>query len=220
VRRGGAVIVSVTWLVAAGAAFALGGQFHRHYWVVLTFPVATVAAGSMSLLRWRPLRVVAASAVAVIPIVLTVQALTIPRRDVGPRLHNDSRFTRDEHLAAWFRANGAPGETIYVQCASAGLYGNIRADPPFRYLWADPIQNVPGAADELVAMLESEDRPTYVARYQAPSFCDLPAEIDDVVDRHYRRVAKIEGVPVLRRQDRAERSVSTTPSRAGRLAAG
>ena len=215
-RRGGATVVALSWVVVALGAFALGGQFHRHYWVILTFPAATVAAGSMSLLRRRPRRLVATGAVAVAPLVLTAQALTIPLADVGPRLHNDRRLIRDERIAAWFRANRAPGETIYAFCASAGLYGNVGTDPPFRYLWADPIENVPGAPDELVAMLESEQRPTYLARYQRPSFCGAPAEVGDVIDRHYERVATIDGVPVLRRQDRDDTSGRTTPSREAR----
>ena len=77
------------------------------------------------------------------------------------RLSADGRLTRDEEVARWFDARRQPGDSLYVLCASAGLYANARVDPPFPYLWFDNVVQVPGARQRLEAMFTSP-RPTNV----------------------------------------------------------
>ena len=43
------VLTLVVWTAFAAVAFAAGGQFHRRSWVILAFPLGTVAAAAISL---------------------------------------------------------------------------------------------------------------------------------------------------------------------------
>ena len=82
---------------------------------------------------------------------------TIDRREIGTRLHHDGRLNADEHLADWFRVQGRTGRPSVRLCASAGLYGNISADPPYPYLWLDGVDRIPGAHTLLARLLEGPD---------------------------------------------------------------
>ncbi|MUH51871.1 MAG: hypothetical protein F2789_11755, partial [Actinobacteria bacterium] len=161
------------WMVAATAAFLSGGQFHRHYWVTLAFPIAVLGAVCITSLRgWRTQALVAA--VVLLPaMVSSVRLIALPRQQVPLRTSTDPRLVKDEHMAHWYLANRAPGETMYIMCAGAAFYGNAREDPPFPYLWYDNVRQVPGARQQLGAMLTSAaSRPTFVALYQSPDGCD------------------------------------------------
>jgi hypothetical protein len=199
-QRLGAVVVVLCWLPAAAWAFVLGGQFHRHYWVLLAFPIGTIAGGFVATVNARALRVVLTIAVLIAPVAMAARASTVPRDDVGRRFSSDQRLVKDEHIAAWFAAHAEPGDEIYARCASAGLYGNVSIDPPYPYLWHDAVANVPGAIAGIGALLESPDRPRFVALYQGVASCDPGKRQEKALRRHYRRVATIDGIPILERR--------------------
>jgi hypothetical protein len=202
-RGAATLVVSLCWLPPAVAAFVLGGQFHRHYWVVLAFPFGTLAAGWLSTVTRRATRIVGMGALVLAPLLMTVQGATLGREEIGLRLNGDGRLVKDEHIAGWFDLHGLASDTIYALCASAGLYGNSTAELPFPYLWHDAVVNVPGARDALVEMLESPGRPRFVARYQKTSSCDTTDRIDRALERYYGRVASVDGITILeRRSDR------------------
>jgi 4-amino-4-deoxy-L-arabinose transferase-like glycosyltransferase len=192
-----ATMVFGTWLVLALAAFALGGQFFRHYWTILVLPVATAAGAAIGVLRQQIVRVVLMVAVLVGPVLTTVSALTLPRDEIGPRLHDDVRLVQSELVAQWFTAEARPGDQLYVMCVSAAVYGNADIDPPYPYLWWDGVQQIPGAIDRLVEMLRSDDRPRFLAVFQSPASCDASGRVDALVRAQYVRRAVVDGVAVL-----------------------
>jgi 4-amino-4-deoxy-L-arabinose transferase-like glycosyltransferase len=199
--RAGAVLVSLCWLPPAAVAFLLGGQFHRHYWVVFAFPLGTLAGGALGAARTRSARAIGAVVLLAAPIAMAANTLTIPRHDVGRRLSNDTRLVKDEHIAAWFEEHVQEGDVIYARCASAGLYGNLRMEAPFRYLWHDAVAKVPGGISAIGEMLESADRPRFVALYQGFRECDPGRRQEKALRRYYRRVATVDRVPILERRD-------------------
>lgn len=190
-RRSG-VVMSV-WVAVSIVAFVVGGNFFRHYWIIVMFPLGTmlgVAVSRIQTRRWFAVSMVLALA---IPIGLTAEILTTPRDRIGPEIHGDSRLIADEEIAEWFAARAAPGDRIYALCASAGLYGQIDAQPPFPYMWFDDIRQVPDAVDKLTQMLSSSGAPEYVARYQSPNLCDPTGQVKSAILRNYRRVAVVSG---------------------------
>jgi hypothetical protein len=197
-RQGGALVCTV-WMILAGAAFASGGQFHRHYWVILAFPLGTVAGVVLATPAPRPIRVVATAALAAVPLLMTAQAIAIPRAETGAELSGDSRLVDDEAIAAWYRLHAEPGDDILALCASAGLYGNLGTDPPYPYLWHDGIRNIPAAQQALTALLTGDDRPRFVAEYQGARSCVPSGAADRALRQHYRVVVTIGGVPILER---------------------
>jgi hypothetical protein len=197
-RQGGALVCTV-WMILAGAAFASGGQFHRHYWVILAFPLGTVAGVVLATPAPRPIRVVATAALAAVPLLMTAQAIAIPRAETGAELSGDSRLVDDEAIAAWYHLHAEPGDDILALCASAGLYGNLGTDPPYPYLWHDGIRNIPAAQQALTALLTGDDRPRFVAEYQGARSCVPSGAADRALRQHYRVVVTIGGVPILER---------------------
>lgn len=196
-------VLLVLWMLAAIGAFLSGGQFHRHYWVTLAFPIAVIGAVLIASIRirWQQLAVVAA--VLVPALVSSVRLIVLPRDQVPLRTSTDPRLLYDEHLADWFTATRGPSETMYIMCAGAAFYGNALEDPPFPYLWYDNVLQVPGASAKLGTMLTSaESRPTFVALYQAPDRCDLSGVAGHALETYYHPIQPVNGVQILVRNDR------------------
>ncbi len=189
--------IPVLWLLSAGFGFLMGGQFFRHYWIILSFPVATCAALVINSLG-RPSRRWATAAAAVIPALCYAASLILlPRVEVPLRTGGESRLAKAEQVGAWFRANHQAGDSIYVLCSGASVYAHARSDPPYPYLWHDNVLLVPGAVDQLFAMLSSETRPTFVARFQSPRACGLRADQEQILTDHYRPLVTVAGAEVL-----------------------
>ena len=195
-------LLLLLWLLAATAAFVSGGQFHRHYWITVTFPVAIGAAVLISSVRRQGLQIALALGVVVPSLFSTLRIVGLPRDEVPTQSSSDGRLVADEKIADWYLANRAPGDTLYAFCASAGLYGNALEDPPFPYLWFDGVRLIPGALDALRAMLSSSDRPTYVAVYQLPRACDESGKSEALLEKNYVPLTSVQGVKILVRSDR------------------
>ena len=101
----------------------LGGQFFRHYWVILAFPIGTGLGALLGSVRAEWARAGFLSAALLVPLVSWSRAVTIPREAVGIRLSDDGRLVASEHVAEWFERNARPGDSLYVMCASAAVYG-------------------------------------------------------------------------------------------------
>ncbi len=184
------------WLLVSAIAFIEGGQFHRHYWVTLTFPIAALAAAATS--SWRGTWQLAAVALCVTPALVSWFHVAARARDEVPVLASaDSRSIIDERIARWYRSVRQPHESVYVMCASAAFYADARVDPPYPYLWEDNVIDVPGAEAKLRRLFASDSRPHYVALYQSAIACDQTGEVGATLDRLYTRAITIDGVEVL-----------------------
>ncbi len=118
------MLVLLAWTALATTAFAAGGQFHRHYWVILAFPLGTLAGATVSLHPRAWVQATVAALVVAVPLLHAERDIRLPRDQVPVRLSADGRLTRDEEVARWFDARRQPGDSLYALCASAGLYAN------------------------------------------------------------------------------------------------
>jgi len=194
-----AIAISTAWIVLSLAAFLSGGQFHRHYWVILAFPLGMIGAGVITTVPARWARYALAALVLWSPVRMTVQAIRLPTSKVPQALSGDTRLNADEDIAAWFDRRAQPGDTIDALCASAGLYGNVSTDPPVPYLWLDNVRNIDGAGQRIAAALDSPTGPRFVAVYEQPSICDPSGGIARALSSHYRRVASVDGIAIQER---------------------
>lgn len=193
------MLVLLAWNALATMAFAAGGQFHRHYWVILAFPLGTVAGATVSLHPRAWVQATVAALVVAVPLLHAERDIRLPRDQVPVRLSADGRLTRDEEVARWFDARRQPGDSLYALCASAGLYANARVDPPFPYLWFDNVVQVPGARQRLEAMFSSPRRPTYVAVYERAQDCDPGGVVAEALRDHYKPVGQVGGIDIYER---------------------
>lgn len=189
-----AVVIIGSWSLLAIAGFALGGQFFRHYWTILAFPAGTAAGMALGALRRPTLRRVALIGVLIGPALLTVDAIRLPRNEVGLALHDDRRLVASEQVAQWFEANATAGDELYVLCANAAVYGNVDTDPPYPYLWFDGVRQIPGAPARLIELLSGPDRPAFVAQFQRNDVCDPSGAVARALREHYTRLRP--GLPV------------------------
>lgn len=206
-RRGGSGYgwLLVLWPVMSITAFAVGGQFHRHYWVTLCPALSAVAAAAMCRAVRRPALVWVLAAVALVPGARdAVDVLRVDRDHISRVASGDGRSLIDEGVAQWFDDTRRPGDTMIVLCASAGFYANADLDPPYPYLWWDNVMQARGALPELLTFLSDDSaQPRFVAIYQRPDRCDPSGELGAVVAHHYLPYAVVDGVRVLQRRPEA-----------------
>lgn len=193
----------LVWLAVNLQTFAAGGQFHRHYWVTLTAPLAVIAGIALeSLVRRRdepPARARARllGATAAVPLAAAVVFI------VAPGLERDPRLDTNVDLAAWWdvaAADAEPGtSSLYALCASAGLYTETGELPGYRYLWADHVAEARGAAHELAEFLGGPDGPEFVAVFQPPDECDPSGAVEASFTAAYEPVTTVGDVTVHRR---------------------
>ena len=192
------VLTLVVWTAFATVAFAAGGQFHRHYWVILAFPLGTVAAAAISLQPRKWVQLSIASLVVAVPLVHAVRDARLSRDQVAVRLDGDDRLVRDEAVARWYRDVRAPGDSMYVLCASAGFYTDAHVDPPYPYLWYDNVLQVRGAQERLDALFTSPQRPTYVAVYEDAAACNRAGAVEKVLNADYALLERVDGIDIYR----------------------
>jgi hypothetical protein len=190
------------WMCFAVAAFLTGGLFHRHYWVTLTFPFAAAAAVAISKIRGHVAIVIAVTTLTVIPsLISTGRVIVLDRAAVAITAHDDPRLTIDERVARWYADNRTPGSTLYALCASAAMYADANAIPPYPYLWLDGVQHGRGAQTQLVQLFAGDNPPTFVARYQAVRVCNPSGDVERLLTTRYRQVEDVDGAVIYELRD-------------------
>lgn len=195
----------VAWLGAASLGFVTGGNYHRHYWIQLTFPICVLVALALARpstadgvdvdgadLSGHDLRATLARVLA-LPLVISLVLIA------APGLERDRRIGIDAGLAAWVQdQSGDPRPDLLPLCGSVTYYVAADALPRYRYLWVDHVRSARGATHLLVDLLDDPDRPVFVAEHQPVERCDPSGRVQAALDRHYRPVAEIDGIVVLR----------------------
>lgn len=192
-----AVLVLAAWSLLAGAAFLMGGLFHRHYWVILMVPFGTVVGVALSTVRSRTAVLVLAAACLALPAAATVRAVGMDDRQVAVDINDDKRLTVNEDVARWFRRQAPEHGTVWAMCASSALYALIDQPPPFRYSWFAYFAAVPEALPSLYSWLQGPDAPEYVVAIQSARRCDPSGTLGGIIAARYTRVDKVDGRTIL-----------------------
>ncbi len=185
------------WTLAATFSFITGGSFHRHYFIILAFPLALLAALAADKLGRPGLRHGA--------IALTVALAAAVPLIADPRLILGDVTDTNVEVASWLHQQEARSGplTVYAYCADAALYTQIGQTPPFRYLWEDHVRLAESAQADLLALLTGPDAPDYVLRLQPLAQCDESGRLAAAIKRRYVSEGKIGEAEVLRRSDLA-----------------
>ena len=189
------------WFALSLSGFALGGLFHGHYYVQLVAPLTALAAVGISrALRARGARVALAAVALACAVPLVAFSLVVA--EDGPRHRSlassgDDRIVTDAAVARYLRAHTRPSDRIYALYADASIYFVADRRAPYPYLWFLGVKHIPGAIERLRAALSGPDGPLYIARYQPADAID--EGVAQIVARDYRRVAVVDGIPILRR---------------------
>ena len=192
------LLVLPLWMVAATMAFLSGGQFFRHYWVSLLFPVAAIGGYVVGSIRvgWQRIGL---AAVLLLPAFVSWERVVLLSRLEVARNIDDYGAQQVETIADRLGPRLGPDDDVYVFCARADQYAVLDKDPPFPYLWLDGVRKVPGALDQLREMLGGDDRPDYLIMFQLE--CDKSGGLDAVVEANYEWDSVVAGILIMRAKD-------------------
>jgi 4-amino-4-deoxy-L-arabinose transferase-like glycosyltransferase len=191
--------LAVLWLGFATLAVVGGGNFHNHYYQQMAPPLALLAGvGGAEIWRRRSLPAIAVCAAA---LAVTV-AVTVPLWFDSPAAQARNVFPSDPHLRTdaavvrYIRAHTRPGQRIFVMWAAADIYYLAERDPSFRYMWFRNIQAIPGALGQARRMLAGPRPPALVIGLNSPGSMDPSGATARILQRRYRQVATVAGVPI------------------------
>ena len=187
-RRNWSVLsVLACWGVLSVVAFLSGGQFYEHYWVILTFPVSTIAAVLVADVEVPRLRLALFAAMLLLPVAMSVRT-TVRSLDRYGATVVEPRLETNQMVRDWYRDHHNPGDQLVALCSSPALYYDGYIPTPYRYLWPADIAYVPGAREELYNLLTGDRAPRYVAEFVIDDGCDPDGWIPPVLAARYREV--------------------------------
>lgn len=182
-----------TWLIAGVAGVLGGGSLWPHYLIQLV-PVAALGAGLVLA------RLPATPRLAVLVAVVGLAAAGTVEDRIELARHSPQQVPAD--VGRWVAVHARPGDTQLVLYARANVGWYDRLPTPYPYLWSLMLRVKPGAIPRLQALLASARRPTWVVEWQPPGEWGLdPHHVTaGLLAAHYRRVAIVDGLPVLHRR--------------------
>lgn len=210
--------LAVCWLIGAGLALMTGGNYHRHYWITVVFPLSLVLAlmvagdpetaaegefddaaaapAAAPSSRW-PIAPRELALACAAPLIVTAVLMA------APGLEQDARLHQDAAIADWVEANGDGTNGILLPvCGSASYHAVAGQTPPYPYLWVDNIVAADDAVPTMVALLDDPDGPAFVARFQPVADCDTSGRIEAAIERNFTPAETVDGIEVLERTDR------------------
>ena len=194
-------LVARLWLVAAALGVLGGGNFHNHYYLQLAPPLAILAGCGAARAIDRRAGLVAGIAVALalwsayVTVPLWLDSPVAQARAVFP---DDGHLQHDGPVIDYIRAHTRPGQRIFVMWAAANVQYLSDRPPAVRYLWYRNIQAIPGAVAGVRRVLAGPNPPVLIVGEQPASELDPSGATGRLIQRRYRRVATISGIPVYR----------------------
>lgn len=187
-------LLVLIWAAVALVGFVAGGNYHRHYWIQLAFPVAALCAIALTAAPTPTPRQLVRTTALALALPLVASLVLIAR----PSLERDPRVDADAAIAAWLRTHRSRADDdLLPLCASVTWYPDADELPRTPYLWVDHVRAGRGGIDGLVRLLDGPDRPRYLAMHNPADRCDPSGRLDRAIRQHYRPAATVSGVDVL-----------------------
>jgi hypothetical protein len=189
------VVTFSAWLAAATFGVLGGGSYFAHYLIGLV-PISCVAAAVVIARVPLPIRIV------VLGVVLAV-ALPTAREGALYASHHPLRQSEVE-VSRYVREHARPGDTDYVMYARPNVvyYAGLRHNYP--YMWSLMVRAKPGAREQLLRLLGSSRRPTWLVQWQDDDEWELDPDgrMDRLLSDGYRLAAVVCDHPIFLRNDR------------------
>jgi hypothetical protein len=190
------------WIVGCLFGISMGGDWWIHYLIQIAAPFAIWLAVSLSDLRERLSRIVHVALVAAVVSMLLVPYGVLAsenRAEMTMTLFGHPGYADQEAVADYIKAHTLPETPIFVAFDQAALYYLADRPSTYRYLYDQELRALPESQDDLIAMVESSERPYYIigTRQLAP-FEDRGLAFWEAVQRHYVLETVVRGVPIYR----------------------
>jgi hypothetical protein len=206
-RRGDPVTLAILAMLAAELVGVLGGgSYWTHYLLGLIPGVSLLAARAAGGGRSGRLLAVA--------VALTVGSSVLSSGSVLPQAFTPSQDSRLGAITTWLDGVSRPGDTGLVMYGAADLFATTRLQPEYTFLWTLPMRTLDPRLHRLARLLDHGDAPTFVIQPMSPDAWGLDSQglVRAALERRYRRIADVCGVPVYLR-DSVQRSAPAVPTR-------
>ena len=190
------------WMIGCLVGIAMGGDWWFHYLIQIAAPLSIWFAATLldvrALLAKRGQWVLIASVAILLMVPYSVVAKGSPTA-ITKEIYGHPGYPDQIPVARYLMEHSPPGTPIFVAFDQAALY--YLADRPsiYRYLYDQELRALPQSQAELIAIIESPQRPMYIVgtRTGAPLPDDGQA-FWAAVGRHYHWEADVKGVPIYR----------------------
>jgi hypothetical protein len=185
--------MGLVWLAAAVAGVNVGGMYWPHYYVQVLAPLCVLAALALAAI---PSRVVAWAAAGVIalPALLFLGGLVDVSDFRSDRMIKYTLgYENDQRIARYVRSHSSPHASVYALVSRADFYFLADRRAAFPYLWARPLDTIPGARASLARTLAARQRPRFVVLFQRAPLHGLEKGLLPILNRDYRAVWRAPG---------------------------
>src|ERR671931_496494 len=102
-------------------------------------------------------------------------------------------FENDERIARYARAHTSPHDSVYALVSRADFYFLADRTAASPYLWAHPLNTIPGARAALARVLAAPRRPRLVVLFQQAPLHGKEKRLRAILDRDYAAVWRAPG---------------------------
>jgi hypothetical protein len=189
-------------MVGCCVGIAMGGDWWFHYLIQIAAPISIWFAASLldvrALLEKRGQLIMAIAVIALMMFPYSVVAKGNPS-EITRAIYGHPGYPDQMPVAHYLMNNSPPGTPIFVAFDQAALYYLSDRPAVYRYLYDQELRALPQSQAELIAIIESPQRPMYIVgtRTGAP-FPDNGQAFWAAVARHYHWEADVKGVPIYR----------------------
>jgi len=112
-------------------------------------------------------------------------------------------YENDERVARYVRSHSSPDDRVYAFVSRADFYFLADREAASRFIWARPLNAIPGAKAALARTLAASRRPRLIVLFQRRPLKRRDRQVDAVVERYYDPVWRSpSGTTVLEEQNR------------------
>jgi 4-amino-4-deoxy-L-arabinose transferase-like glycosyltransferase len=182
------VRLALVWLGSALVAVNLGGAYWPHYYVQLLAPLCLLGAVALARIR-VPVLGWATAAVVALPALAFVGALVQGSDSGRDRMVKYALgYENDERVARYVRSHSSPDDRVYAFVSRADFYFLADREAASRFIWARPLNTIPGAKAALARTLAASRRPRLVVLFQRRPLTRRDRQVGAIVERYYAPV--------------------------------
>jgi len=187
--RGRAFVAA--WLVSSVLGMAMGGNWFLHYFEQLVPPLAVLAGVGVVGIATRPPVIRWWAPIGVLTVVVAAAILVLPTALMDPAdgaaaVFSGDDYSRSDEVGAYVASITGPDDRVYVAISHVSVLFRSERRSSFPYLYAQQLQENPGAVDRAISDLEAAVPAVVVVhRAQLDSFRS-GSSISEPVTRNYQ----------------------------------
>jgi 4-amino-4-deoxy-L-arabinose transferase-like glycosyltransferase len=176
---------ALVWLGAAVVGVNVGGLYWPHYYVQVLPPLCLFGGAALSRIR-VPALGWATAAVVALPALAFLGALVQASESTRDHMVKYALgYENDQRVARYVRAHSSPADRVYAAVSRADFYFLADRQAASPYIWAHPLNTIPGAKTALARTLSTPERPRLVVLFQQGPLERRDRRVEAVLDRHY-----------------------------------